>query len=765
MAPDDAGGYEDFRVRISSGPDRYTVRATCRGAAISGTFEHPFSAEGLELLILRTQARRGAIRAARRSEGIAAAREIGEKLYGALFDGVVGALLWRESEAVGEGLRITLELSDVPELMDLPWEYLYDPGRGHFLAFSLRTPIVRYLDVPSRLRPLEVAPPLRMLAMVSSPRDVIELNVEHEKELLTEALDELVSRKLVEVDWLENGTRQGLRQKLRRAAGGAPYHVFHYIGHGSFDESRGEGFLLFEDAHQRSDPIDGQYLGQMLYEHNSLRLAVLNACEGARAANPLNEPFAGVAASLVRNEIPAVIAMQFEITDDAAALFSKTFYEAIARGEPVDAALVQSRQDLSDADPHGVEWGTPVLFMRVDDGKIFDVAQVARSEGAATSEEPPPMTPEIPPPERVVEALPETRTAMAEADVEPHEPDQAARPKLEPIATKTLGRWLRQRRVILGSACLAIAGIAVGIATILGNGGSPSVPKPQPPSLVRNLPPGNSSQPAWKPGGTMIVFTIDNEKGGEPPRMYVADVHGVSPKGELDVRRPASLVAGSTPSLARTGRIAYEGTSGIWLTDAKSTRPTQLTHDADSEQPSWSPDGSRVVFSSQRNSGVDRDLFIISASPDDRAVSQLTRDSAGLKTDDVIPAWSPDGKRIAFIRKEADNGCARGEVWIVDADGDGSDAHQLVALSGDERHPTWSPNSKEIVFSSNVADRENYDLYSVRVDDGHRVRLTRTANDDEVGPSWGAEGILYARGTFDCPTGRLQRLWFLPLPG
>jgi hypothetical protein len=765
MAPDDAGGYEDFRIRISSGPERYSVRATCRGAAISGTFERPFSDEGLELLILRTQARRGAIRAARRSEGVAAAQEIGERLYGALFHGVVGALLWKESDAVGEGLRITLELSDVPELMDLPWEYLYDPDRGHFLAFSLRTPIVRYLDVPSRQRPLEVAPPLRMLAMVSSPRDVVELNVEHEKELLNDALAELVSRKLVEIDWLENGTRQGLRQKLRRAADRAPYHVFHYIGHGSFEESRGEGFLLFEDAHQRSDPIDGKYLGQMLYEHNSLRLAVLNACEGARAANPLNEPFAGVAARLVRNEIPAVIAMQFEITDDAAALFSKSFYEAIARGEPVDSALVQSRQDLSDADPHGVEWGTPVLFMRVDDGRIFDVADVALSEEAAAAKEPPPMGPEIPPPQPAMEARADARTGMVEVEVGPDEPDQPARPRLEPTATngttqgKKHGQWLRGRRVILGSVCLALAGIAVGIATVLGNGGSPS--ETNAPSIIANLPPGNSSQPAWEPGGMMIAFTVDDERA---PGVYVADVDGLSPKGEPAGRESALLAPdGTWPSWASTGRIAYEARSGIWVTDAKRKHVSQLTYDPDSAHPFWSPDGSRVVFSSKRNNGVDRDLFTIGASPDDRAVQRLTRDSDGLTTDDLLPAWSPDGTRITFIRKKPDDDCAPGDLWIVNADG--RNAHPLVALPSDERHPTWSPNGRKIVFSSNVDDRGNYDLYTVKADGSHRVRLTRDT-DDEVGPSWGADGILYARGIFDCKNGgRSQRLWFLPLRG
>jgi len=763
MGRDEAGGYEDFRIRISSGRDRYTVRATCRGAAISGTFEYPFSAEGLELLILRTQARRGAIRGARRSEGIAAAREIGEKLYGALFDGVVGAMLWKESEAVGDGLRITLELSDVPELMDLPWEYLYDPGRGHFLAFSLRTPIVRYLDVPSKLRPLEVAPPLRMLAMVASPRDVVELNVAREKELLTDALDELVSRKLVEIDWLENGTRQGLRQRLRRAADGAPYHVFHYIGHGSFDASLGEGFLLFEDAQQRSDPIDGRYLGQMLYEHNSLRLAVLNACEGARAANPLNEPFAGVATSLVRNELPAVIAMQFEITDDAAALFSKTFYEAIARGEPVDAALVQSRQDLSDADPHGVEWGTPVLFMRVDDGKIFDVEEVDRSKVAAPAE--------LEPPERDDEAVPERRAEVTEAEVEPDEPDRSARSQLQPTATdgttngKKHGHWLHGRRAIVGAVFLAIAGIAAGVAAILSTGGDPSQTKPKPkanpPTMVANLPPGNSSQPAWQPGGKMFAFTIDNERGGHGPLMYVTDVDGLSPDGELGVGESTSLRPlrpSGTPSWARDGRIAYDGNPGVWVTDSKRKQPTQLT-DASGTQPSWSPDGSRVVFSSVPSNGDDHDLFTIDASGDDSTVRQITRNSDGVRTDDFLPAWSPDRTSIAFIRKSPGDSCAPGDVWIVNANG--GNAHPIVSLPSDERHPTWSPNGRKIVFSSNL--NGTYDLYAVEADGSHRVRLTRTAKDD-VGPSWGANGILYARGTFDCKNrGRSQRLWFLPV--
>jgi Concanavalin A-like lectin/glucanases superfamily/CHAT domain len=123
--------------------------------------------------------------------------------------------------------------------------------------------------------------------------------------------------------------------------------------------------------------VTGGYLGQLMADELSLQLAVLNACEGARAG--AEDPFAGVAASLVKSEIPSVIAMQFEITDDAAILFAGGFYSALARGAPVDAALAAARKAIW-ANYNDIEWGTPVLFMRVPDGKIFDVAEAGRGE-------------------------------------------------------------------------------------------------------------------------------------------------------------------------------------------------------------------------------------------------------------------------------------------------------------------------------------------------------------------------------------------------
>ena len=85
-----------------------------------------------------------------------------------------------------------------------------------------------------------------------------------------------------------------------------------------------------------------------------------------------DDPFAGLATSIVQRGIPAVIAMQFAITDAAAIVFAEGFYEALAAGYPVDAALGAARMAIL-TDENDVEWATPVLFMRVPDGRIFDI--------------------------------------------------------------------------------------------------------------------------------------------------------------------------------------------------------------------------------------------------------------------------------------------------------------------------------------------------------------------------------------------------------
>jgi hypothetical protein len=71
-------------------------------------------------------------------------------------------------------------MTGAPELGNLPWEYLYSASKNRFLTLSVETPLVRYLEFMDRIKPLIIQPPLKMLVMISSPSDVIPLDVERE---------------------------------------------------------------------------------------------------------------------------------------------------------------------------------------------------------------------------------------------------------------------------------------------------------------------------------------------------------------------------------------------------------------------------------------------------------------------------------------------------------------------------------------------------------------------------------------------------------
>ena len=128
---------------------------------------------------------------------------------------------------------------------------------------------------------------------------------------------------MVQVDRLENGTLSSLRRQLQVEK----YHVLHFIGHGGFDEQGQDGALALEAAEGKTRLVTGRSLWHDGPHHRRLRLAVLNACEGGR--NARDDPFSGVAQALVRPGIPAVIAMQFEISDPAALVFSQSFYQGM----------------------------------------------------------------------------------------------------------------------------------------------------------------------------------------------------------------------------------------------------------------------------------------------------------------------------------------------------------------------------------------------------------------------------------------------------
>ena len=366
--------YLDFDLLIERADhDAYRVRVVNAPAGPTSSigFTVPFSKLELENFVLRIGRPRRVVRRVDEPE-TAAIKAFGSQLYRALFHDELEVNLLRsqsQAAAVGMGLRLRLRLSDTPELAELPWEFLYDRVRNRFVCLSDRTPLVRFLEVPDPPRPLPVSPPLRILVMISSPHDpgFAELDVEQEWTKLHGVLDRLEQAGLVQLERLETATLGALRQHLRRG----DWHVFHFIGHGGFDSHAQDGVLLLEDQAGAGRLVTAQALGVPLHNHDPLRLVVLNACEGARS-DP-TDPFAGTAQTLIQQGIPAVVAMQFEITDPAAIAFTSELYAAVADGYPLDAALSQARQAIY-TDVSEIEWATPVLYLRAPDGRIFDVA-------------------------------------------------------------------------------------------------------------------------------------------------------------------------------------------------------------------------------------------------------------------------------------------------------------------------------------------------------------------------------------------------------
>ncbi len=292
----------------------------------------------------------------------------GEQLFTALFGGDVGVSFRRSVDLArqqGTGLRIRLRLDEAPELAALPWEYLFDTANNRFLVLSGATPIVRYLALPLAAETLQATHPLRLLVMIADATDVWpRLNVTEERRRLQGALRDLVARGDVEITWMEQATLSELQRTLRRGH----YHLFHFIGHGWFDRTSQNNGLILENEQGKGEQVETERVGVLLHNHPTLRLAFLNACEGARFVE--GQPLTGVAQHLVQQGLPAVIAMQFPVSDRAAITLAHEFYSALADQYPVDAALTEARTAIYGL-KSVMEWGTPVLFMRSPDGKLW----------------------------------------------------------------------------------------------------------------------------------------------------------------------------------------------------------------------------------------------------------------------------------------------------------------------------------------------------------------------------------------------------------
>ncbi len=221
--------------------------------------------------------------------------------------------------------------------------------------------------------------------------------------------------------------------------------------------------------------------------------------------------------------------------------------------------------------------------------------------------------------------------------------------------------------------------------------------------------------PDFSPSGTDLLFTSYRSGNPDLVRLNLAtrQESRVSNRSGLNI---SGRFSPKGDNVALT--MSEQNGSDIYVVGASGKRRLTSAWGIDVD-PSWSPDGSRLVFVSDRMGSPQ--LFVMNASGGGER--RLT--SRG--SYNVTPAWSPAGDRIAFSRIE------QGHFEIYTIRPDGSDERRLTFGAGNKEHPRWSPDGRFLVFSSDQGGRKA--LYVMRSDGGGLRRLSGGGGNC-IHPAW-----------------------------
>jgi hypothetical protein len=313
----------------------------------------------------------------------------GEKLWGALFgDNSVGPT-FKNCRAIAHGRQIPLRLRlfiqpDDPALHAEAWELLREPGTRAGLALDQRTLFSRFL-ASREVRPTHPAPQrpgdVRAIVVIADPdnlkvyrpgdRELAPVDVEGEGRRAREALAELMPRELSRLarpgshGEARRATLDNLVDEVREGC-----DLLYLVCHGALVE--GEPVLYLETPEGRVHWVRGTEFVERLGRLGSLpRLVVLASCQSAAGRDSSSKDRGALAAlgpRLVRAGVPAVLAMQGDVTMPTVAAFTPVFFRKLLPHGQIDRAIAAAR----DAVRERQDWWVPVLFMRLAGGNLWD---------------------------------------------------------------------------------------------------------------------------------------------------------------------------------------------------------------------------------------------------------------------------------------------------------------------------------------------------------------------------------------------------------
>ena len=285
---------------------------------------------------------------------------LGKKLANCLLpEGVIRERFRAAYDQAGTdgGVRLRLVIGD-HVLKEWPWEYAFYDIVGEadsksmlgFLALNPRISIVRHEPLPHPHAKLTSASrditEIRVALVTASPKGQSKLNIEKDLASMNEALKgfDVEGIRITLDPVLMNATPDDLSTKIPKGT-----HIFHFAGHGlpPSDASGGatqhEGsVLLIKDRKTKEEARMPASILASILQGAGVRLAVLGTCySGERQSGEgmKRYPWDGVGSALVVREVPAVIAMQYEVNDESATAFTRAFYGALASGLSLDEAM------------------------------------------------------------------------------------------------------------------------------------------------------------------------------------------------------------------------------------------------------------------------------------------------------------------------------------------------------------------------------------------------------------------------------------------